>query len=279
MANFPGPGKLVPLGVIRSRWVSPRSVTVWLPPDYENHRQLDWDRYGVLYMHDGQNLFESDKSFTGVDWGVPATLAHLIRERLVPPTIVVGVGNTGLRMSEYMPAQALEFIDRHPQGRDILSSVAHPGLSEGYLRFLVEELKPLIDSRFYTRPQARHTSTMGSSMGGLISLNAVCQYPEVFGAAGCLSTHWPAGDGAVLDYLDRALPRVGNHRFYFDYGTETADAPYEPYQRGADQIMQKHGYRARTDYLTLKFPGEEHSERAWRARLHLPLRFVLAGTH
>lgn len=272
---FPGPGKLVRMGILRSRHISSRKVVVWLPPEYEEKRQNEGERYGVLYMHDGQNLYEPHTSFAGDTWGVPGTLARLIAEKRVRPTIVVGVWNTPARMSEYMPARALDYLHRHSHGQDILDRVDQPGLSEGYLRFLVEDLKPLVDLRFYTRPERHFTTIMGSSMGGLISLYAMCQYPEIYGGAGCLSTHWPAGDGAVIDYMDQALPHPHHHRIYFDYGTKTADAPYEPYQLRADDVLEAHGYRRNTDWMTLKFPGQDHSERAWAERLHRPLEFLL----
>jgi enterochelin esterase-like enzyme len=119
---------------------------------------------------------------------------------------------------------------------------------------------------------------MGSSMGGLISLYALCEVPQMFGAAACLSTHWVAGEGVVIDYLRRALPPPGTHRVYFDYGTETLDAEYEVWQVQADQIMRAAGYTEGEDWVTRKFVGAEHSERAWRERLHLPLRFLLQPT-
>ena len=156
---------------------------------------------------------------------------------------------------------------------------AHGGepWSDDYLRFLVGEVKPFVDAHSCTLPEQAHTFVMGSSMGGLISLYALGEYPGVFAGAGCLSTHWPAGDGLMIDYLRRALPPPGAHRFYFDYGTETLDAGYEPYQLQADQVMRAAGYRHGQDWITRKFPGAEHSERAWRQRVHLPLLFLLEG--
>jgi enterochelin esterase-like enzyme len=116
---------------------------------------------------------------------------------------------------------------------------------------------------------------MGSSMGGLVSLYAVCQYPELFGGAGCLSTHWPAV-GAVIDgYLTTALPSPGRHRFYFDYGTATLDSLYEPYQQRVDAVLATRGYTSGRDWITRRFEGAEHNEAAWRERLHIPLRFLL----
>ncbi|MDW8466083.1 MAG: alpha/beta hydrolase-fold protein [Chloroherpetonaceae bacterium] len=147
--------------------------------------------------------------------------------------------------------------------------------SDNYLRFLVEELKPFIDSTYRTRPEQSHTFIMGSSMGGLISLYAICEYPHIFGGAACLSTHFPAADGAVIEYMKSHLPDPATHKIYFDYGTETLDAQYEPYQQRADAVMRQRGFIEGKNWITRKFPGDEHSERAWRKRVHIPLLFLL----
>jgi predicted alpha/beta superfamily hydrolase len=146
-------------------------------------------------------------------------------------------------------------------------------LSDAYLNFLVHEVKPFIDATYGTLPAREHTFVMGSSMGGLISLYALEQYPDVFGGAGCVSTHWPAGRNALVHALGTRLPRAGAHRLYFDYGTATLDSGYEPYQQRMDGYVQDAGYRRGVDWVTVKFAGADHSETAWRARVHLPLQF------
>jgi hypothetical protein len=112
-------------------------------------------------------------------------------------------------------------------------------------------------------------------MGGLISLYAVCEYPQVFVGAGCLSTHWPAVPGVIIDDLQRVLPPAGTHKLYFDYGTWTVDAGYAVYQGQVDRVVRAKGYTPGRDWLTLKFEGAEHGERAWRAWVHRPLEFLL----
>ena len=109
----------------------------------------------------------------------------------------------------------------------------------------------------------------------LISAYALCEYPEVFGGAGCVSTHWPTGDGAVIGYLAQHLPKPGAHKFWFDYGTATLDALYEPFQQRADAVMKVAGYTEGRDWITRKFEGAEHSEKSWRARVDQPLAFLL----
>ncbi|HRY16426.1 MAG TPA: alpha/beta hydrolase-fold protein, partial [Candidatus Competibacteraceae bacterium] len=194
-----------------------------------------------------------------------------------PGAIIVGVWNSPLRLQEYMPQKPLTTSGAQHILSQFVEQAGGAPLSDGYLRFLAEELKPFIDAHYPTLPDAAHTLVMGSSMGGLISLYALIEYPEVFGGAGCLSTHWPRGEAALVDALGAALPLPGQHRLYFDYGTETLDADYEPWQRRMDEWLRNAGYQEGQDWLTRKFPGAEHSERAWRVRVDLPLRFLLHG--
>jgi enterochelin esterase-like enzyme len=119
---------------------------------------------------------------------------------------------------------------------------------------------------------------MGSSMDGLISLYGVLDYPQVFGGAACVSTHWPAGDAAMVGYVQGALPEPGNHRFYFDHGTATLDSLYPPLQAIVDRSMRATGYVEGLDWTTRVFPSADHSERSWRRRVSEPLIFLL-GSH
>jgi hypothetical protein len=108
-----------------------------------------------------------------------------------------------------------------------------------------------------------------------MSAYAISEYPGVFGGAGCVSTHFPIGDGIVVDYLAKHLPPAAEHRFYFDFGTSTLDADYEPYQSRVDELMRKAGYAEGVNWITRKYQGDEHSERDWRARVGVPLKFLL----
>lgn len=255
-----------------SRLVDPRNVDIWLPPSYTHHRSAA--RYPIVYMHDGQNLFDANASFIGVDWGVHQTVLRLISEKRAREAIVVGIWNTPKRIPEYLPQKPFERL-LGPMAQDELRQAYGDPISDDYLGFIVGELKPMIDSTYRTLPDRENTFIMGSSMGGLVSAYAICEYPEVFCGAGCLSTHWPVGDGIVIDYLKTALPDPATHKLYFDYGTETLDAAYEPYQIKADAVMKAAGYVNGENWITRKFPGEEHSERAWRKRVEVPLEFLL----
>jgi predicted alpha/beta superfamily hydrolase len=264
-------GALVRHENFASKHVAPRHVDVWLPPGYEKD---NGKRYPVLYMHDGQNLFDPKLAYTGVDWGVDEALTRLVAEGKARPAIVVGVWNTPKRVAEYMPQRAVESAGAAALAAFRKQFDSEP-LADNYLKFLVTELKPFVDANYRTRAGRADTFVMGSSMGGLISLYAAAEYPEVFGGVGAVSTHWPAGDGIVIEYLKRKLPSPKTHRIYYDFGTATLDSQYEPYQRRVDEVMRAAGYREGKNWVTRKFEGAEHNERAWRARVEIPLLFLL----
>lgn len=255
-----------------STYVQARNVDVWLPSSYQ--RELK-QNYGVLYMHDGQNLFDPDLAYTGIDWGVVPALEKLTTARAVPEVIIVGIWNTQLRVPEYLPQRPFETPKGQKALADLGSEVSNGLHSDAYLNFLVKELKPFIDNQYRTIHTRAHTTIMGSSMGSLISLYALCEYPDLFGAAGCLSTHWPIVDSVILDYLTQKLPPPGHHHIYFDYGTEGIDILYESYQEKVDTLMQSAGYTFEKDWITKRFEGADHNEKSWRERVHIPLKFLL----
>jgi enterochelin esterase-like enzyme len=255
-----------------SRHVQARSIDVWLPPHDGDDPSR---RHPVLYMHDGQNLF-AGTAYPGTDWGIDEAMARLIASGEARPAIVVGIWNTPARLAEYMPRKPpgdgeVTFLDGYPAPP--VDSI----LSDAYLAFIVEELKPFIDAHYPTLPGRDDTLVMGSSMGGLVSLYALAEYPQVFGGAGAMSTHWPAGDGITIEWFARHLPAPGSHRIYFDHGTRTLDATYAPFQQRMDTGMRERGYREGHDWVTLRFEGDDHSETSWRQRLDRPLRFLLGA--
>jgi predicted alpha/beta superfamily hydrolase len=256
-----------------SAYIQSRQVDVWLPPTYQSNPDK---RYGVLYMHDGQNLFDPAISNTKVDWGVIPALEKLAASGdILEEVIVVGIWCTDQRMAEYLPQRPFETLEGQRRLEYLKLEVSDGPYSDNYLRFLVEELKPFIDGRYRTIQSQNHTYIMGSSMGGLISLYALCQYPDIFCGAGCLSTHWPVVDGVILDYLTEYLPQPGYHRLYFDHGTEMLDALYQPYQNKVDDLIRSKGYQAELDWVTRRFEGAVHNEQAWRDRIDIPLTFLL----
>lgn len=269
-----GTARLVRHDAFPSAFVDPRRVDVWLPPGYDANAT---ERYPVIYFHDGQNLFDPRLAYGGNTWGIDEAMHRLIAAGKTRGAIIVGLWNNGLtRFPEYMPRKAVTTADL---GFGVGNQRLPAALirSDDYLKFIVEELKPFIDRTYRTLPDRAHTSIAGSSMGGLISGYALAEYPAVFGAAACVSTHWPAGDGCVVDYFAQHLPRAGAHRLYFDFGTATLDALYEPFQQRMDAALRTLGYTEGRDWLTKKFPGAEHNEKAWSARVDLPLEFLLTA--
>jgi predicted alpha/beta superfamily hydrolase len=252
-----------------SQFVAARNVDVWLPPDYSNDK-----RYPVLYMHDGQNLFEPISSIGGAAWEVDKAIHRLVEKMKIPGVIVVGVWNTEIRWREYMPQKAYEVSEFEKDRPAFIERAGGNSISDSYLRFLVEEVKPFIDSKYPTLPDQQGTFVMGSSMGGLISLYAISQYPDVFRGAGCLSTHWSAGFGTLVDEMGKSLPDPKSHRLYFDYGTKGLDADYEPFQLQMDERLRNAGYDG-SNWETRKFEGADHNETSWRARVEIPLEFLL----
>jgi enterochelin esterase-like enzyme len=279
-------GSIVDLGVVQSKYADPRRVVVWLPSGYKT----DGPKFSVLYMHDGQNLFDTKTAGYGMEWQIDETLDRLIRERKVRPTIVVGIWSTPKRLQEYVPSKAFGGLPASFQQK-VRALYGGDPLSDGYLKFLVTELKPMIDRRFNVRTGPDDTTIMGSSMGALISLYAIDEYPRVFGAAGALSTHWPlvinpdnkpvsdedyeAVSSAFERYLSPALPDPRTHKLYFDHGSETLDAVYARYQDRVDAVVKRRGYRQWDNSLSLSFPGQKHNEISWASRVAVPLQFLL----
>ena len=189
----------------------------------------------------------------------------------------VGIFNIGARRAlEYMPARPTIEISRRISQADqwIQDGYEKYGItSNQFLKFLVEELKPFIDNNYKTIRGRNGTFLAGASMGGLISAYALCEYPNIFSGAACLSTHWSALDGVFIEYLKNNLPNSKSHKIYFDYGTLGLDSEYEPYQLIVDSIMAENGYRQNINWITKKFINEDHNEDFWRARFHYPIKF------
>lgn len=279
-------GRIVDLGVMKSAYAEARRAVVWLPEGYARRGK----RHAVLYMHDGQNLFDDQTAGYGHEWKIDEVASRLIREGKMRPTIVVGIWNTPRRLRDYVPSKAFTHLPPAYMDR-VRGLYGGDPLSDGYLKFIVEELRPLINTRFRVRRDRDNTVIMGSSMGGLISLYAINQYPEVFGAAGMVSTHWPLflpkeGEklsnaevdtvaGAFERYLRPALPAAATHRLYFDHGTETLDKHYAAYQQRIDRVVAARGYRPGANWMVRNYPGQAHNEVSWASRVDVPLQFLL----
>ncbi len=268
-------------GNFESEHVVPRHIDVWLPEQYDESDEP----FRVIYAHDGQNLFIPFQSeYTQTDWAVDEVLQNLLDEGRVGNTIVVGIWSTPKRKREYFPEDAWHVVPEMMQDQ-LREAEGGPPESREYLRFVVEELKPFIDSHYRTLPDRDDTFLMGSSMGSLVSLYGMIHHSDVFSAAACVSTHWPlyseTGDIAttqkLVNHLKPTMPAPNDSRFYFDFGTTELDSGYEPHQELIDGMMRELGYTEEEDWVTRKFEGAGHSENAWRERVHIPLEFLLAN--
>lgn len=277
-------GKIERIENFQSRYISERNIDIWLPEDYN-----DAIKYAVLYMHDGQMLFDGEQSWNKQAWDIDDIASDLLSNNKVKNFIVVGIWNGGqTRHQDYFPQKPFDQL-RQIEKDTVIAQLQRAGVtneifqpqSDQYLKFIVKELKPYIDKNYSVYTAKENTFIAGSSMGGLISLYAVCEYPEIFSGAACLSTHWVGTftlennpmPNAFLQYLNNNLPSPGFHKIYFDCGDQTLDALYPDIQKSADSIMVQKGYN--NNWLTRYFPGENHSEQAWNRRLHIPLEFLL----
>jgi predicted alpha/beta superfamily hydrolase len=254
-----GPGHTVvgDLKVFRQLWspqlLNQRDVLIWLPPGYNEGEA----RYPVLYMHDGQNLFDAATSFAG-EWGVDETLAALHAQGIA--AIVVGVPNVGEgRVQEYSP-----YRDRRVGGG---------GRGNEYLDFVVHTLKPLVDASFRTQPERQHTALIGSSMGGLISLYGFFRHGDVFGIAGVMSPSLWFARPSAFEFVRRAPFVPGT--IYLDVGTSEgprtlADA------REMRALLRRKGYVEGRNLVYVEEVGAGHNEQAWGSRLYRALPQLLA---
>ncbi|MDQ7824327.1 MAG: alpha/beta hydrolase-fold protein [Candidatus Eremiobacteraeota bacterium] len=234
-----------------------RNVYVYLPPGYEQH---PGKKYPVLYMADGQNVFNSGTAFGGVEWGVDETAERLIREGALKDVIIVAVSNTKDRMSEYTP---------------VPDPVHGGGKLPQYARFLTEELKPFIDSTFRTSLKPEETGIMGSSLGGLSALYLGWKYPATFGLVGALSPSiWWAGK-QIVDMIAEDPASKGPSKIWLDIGTRESDQDDNQNgicdavedTRDMGNVFLRKGYAFGKELFYFEDPGATHNEWSWSQRV------------
>lgn len=236
---------------VKGDGLKPRDVIVWLPPNYEFETKR---RYPVLYVHDGQNLFDPQTAYTGIDWGIHRTAESLIAGAKMAKSIIVGIYNSDDRLEEY--------------------SLTEKGSS--YMAFVVRSLKPLIDAIYRTKPGRSTTATMGSSMGGLISFLLVWQHSRVFGGAACMSPAFWAQNYAAVELVQRTPRPPKPLRLYLDNGGRGGDERLQP---GCDAMLKAlaaKGIRRGDELRWFLDRDGEHNERTWGARAWRPLHFLLS---
>ena len=259
-----------------SQFVPTRDVAVWLPEGYKTGDSCD-----VLYMHDGNMLYDATTTWNHQEWRVDEVMDSLIQAGKIRPCIVVGIYNTDKRLTEYFPDKSTQYLPE--ADRKKATQIVQDG--DAYLQFIVKELKPFIDERYKPLTSREHTMMMGSSMGGLISLYALCDYPQVFGGVACLSTHLSMSHlsddvddetlaTGFLDYVAQHLPETNGSLIYMDHGTKDFDADYGKYQELLDSVITTKGWD-KEHYNSLVFEGHGHNETCWAMRLDQPLLFLL----
>jgi len=237
-----------------------RDVLVSLPKEYRGSAS----RYPVLYLHDGQNIFDAATSFAGVEWGADETAHRLTAAKLIEPIIIVAVANTGEdRIHEYAPTAAR--VDARVQMKS-------KGSLRSYGRFLIEELKPFIDRKYRTRREAEFTGIGGSSLGGLATLVLGLWFPNYFTRLAVMSPSVWWDDCAVYKIVD-ALDETAKPPLKIWLDTGTREEGWERTRELRDRLVDK-GWRLHDDLIYLEADGSDHSEGAWAARTDPMLRFL-----
>ncbi|MBZ0184372.1 MAG: hypothetical protein K8F60_18070 [Melioribacteraceae bacterium] len=232
------------------KFLQPRDLIVWLPENYYESDQS----YPVLYMHDGQNIFDPKTASFGIDWQIDETADSLIRNEIIDPMIIVGIYNTFNRMYEYTPNDT-GFV---------------------YSEFVVNKVKRMIDSLYRTKPEREYTFTGGSSAGGLISFMLLWNYSEVFSKAVCMS---PAFKIAQLDFVSPVKNYNGLHKDFKVYIDNGGIALEEDLQPGIDEMLtalKEKGYKEGKDFLWVKDKEAQHSESAWALRIPNAFKWLFA---
>jgi len=233
-----------------------RDLIVYLPPGYEQQSDR---RYPVLYLHDGQNLFDGATSFIpGMDWHVGQTADQYISESLIEPLMIIGIYNTGKqRLGEYTPTRAPKLGG---------------GRANRYAKFLLEEVRPFISSNYRVQGGPENTGIGGSSLGGLVSLYLGLRLPHVFGKIAALSPSVWWNERVILRFADAAtadpMPRI-----WLDVGTREGRRTVEDVERFRDILLAK-GWRLDTDLHYQRVEDAEHNEAAWARRVGPFLQFL-----
>jgi len=237
-----------------------RQITIYLPPGYDADAQRP---YPVLYLHDGQNLFEDHRAFVhGQTWRAAHTAERLIHLGEIEPLIIVGIDHAGEgRIDELTPTKDLR--------------LKRGGQAKAYGRMIVEELKPLVDREFRTRPGAADTGLGGSSLGGLVTLYLGLRLPLVFGRLAILSPSlwW---DGRNLLGRVRRNRHAARARIWLDMGTREGRAYLQNVKntRELRDLLVARGWRAGFDLEYAEDAGAGHSEDAWARRFPEVLQFL-----
>lgn len=256
------------------------TVDVLTPDGYARQES---EHYPVVYMFDGQNCFDASTTWNHQSWEIDSVMGSLVDKGIISPAIVVGIHSVDkTRLGDLMPKKPIDYLE--PEYRDSLFA-AFPRMnlrSDEYAAFMANTLKHSVDSAYRTLPDAANTSVMGSSMGGIMSMYVICEYPEVFGNAACLSSHWVGHEteagkcsDAVLAYIADHTPAPATHRIYLDEGTEHSDAFNGEANDSIIDLLTEKGYSFPQNLMYVNERKGGHQEYYWAKRLSIPLLFIL----
>jgi len=241
----------------------PRNVSVWLPPGYSH--PLNADRhYPVLYMQDGQNLFDPSTAFLGREWRADEVATELIHRGAIPPIIIVGIWNTPDRVSDYTPD--VDMDDSRGDGKP----VGCGGEGKRYLHWLTTELKPFIDTNYRTKRGRESTAIMGSSLGGIIALAAAEQHATTFALVAAVSPSLWWNKGSVIERWKARAPVVD--RLWVDMGDQERAGLCEQLSSFEHAARPAYGRHMHVEIV----PGGTHDEPSWSARLGRTLTFLFS---
>jgi predicted alpha/beta superfamily hydrolase len=249
----PSAGRLVKVTNFWSPQLSNgRTLVIYLPPSYSEN---PLKRYPVLYMHDGQNLFEAATAAFGTEWQVDENINAAVGAGRMDEVIAVGVANTGNRIWEYTPC---------------CDATYGGGGADTYERFLIDTVKPYVDQNLRTLPGKDNTAVMGSSLGGLLSFYLARRNPSVFAKAGCLSSSFWWNDEALTVQVEQSTAHVPV-TIYLDAGTSNDGLPQTTRM---DDALLADGYVQGRDLRFFTAQGGSHNEASWAARVRVPLEFL-----
>jgi enterochelin esterase-like enzyme len=277
-------GRLIEYERVPASGLPDQRLTIWLPPGYDATDR----HYPVLYMHDGHNLFDVKNSNFNKIWAADTAMLAAAAAGRVEPHIIVGIWAPGAdRYRQYLPRSAYDAAGGTLRAQ-MDAAAGGEIVSDRYLAWIAGPLKAWVDASFRTRPGRDDTAIVGSSMGGLMSCYAFLERPEVFGKAGCVSSHWPAVDPRRVEGESAAVKamwdawfaaRLGapdGRRVWLDHGTATLDQFYAPYQQVVDARFEGAGWQSGRDWQSRVYEGAEHEENAWAARLPEIFGWLLA---
>ena len=276
-------GSIQYISVFPSQYIDARPVVIWKSPNFESTQE-----HITLFMQDGQMLFDSTLTWNHQEWHIDEHLSALCEQNANLAFVVVGIYNNGAkRHAEYFPQKPFEnltvtfqdSIYQHTRRSATQVLFAERIYSDAYLAFITQELKPFIEKN-YGISRLENTWIGGASMGGLVSWYALNEYPNVFGAALCFSTHWPGvwpkDDPAkkVFDQMIKyqtAHPLGAHQKYYFDHGDLTLDQYYGPYQKAMDSVLNSQN----SNFKTFFYPETDHSEKSWSAHFSPAVLWLL----